>query len=105
MGTEAILRPILYRFADDGKVVAYVYYEYEPGRGAAAKLLTKDEARREKAQLWWILSGTRIRACAAIHSRALVSEENLPNKRANPFGPVIRTRHIRPFRTVAKVAI
>ena len=26
--------------------VAYVYYEEEPGRRSAAKLLTKDEARR-----------------------------------------------------------
>jgi hypothetical protein len=26
--------------------LAYVYYENEPGRGSAAKLLSKDEARR-----------------------------------------------------------
>ena len=29
-----------------GQKVAYVYYEEEPGRRSAAKLLTKDEARR-----------------------------------------------------------
>jgi hypothetical protein len=29
-----------------GQKLAYVYYEDEPGRQAAAKLLTKDEARR-----------------------------------------------------------
>jgi hypothetical protein len=29
-----------------GQKLAYVYYENEPGRRAAAKLLTKDEARR-----------------------------------------------------------
>ena len=29
-----------------GQKLAYVYYEDEPGRRAAAKLLTKDEARR-----------------------------------------------------------
>jgi hypothetical protein len=30
----------------DGQQLAYVYYENEPGRQSAAKLLTKDEARR-----------------------------------------------------------
>ena len=30
----------------DGEQLAYVYYESEPGRRSAAKLLTKDEARR-----------------------------------------------------------
>ena len=29
-----------------GQKLAYVYFEYEPGRRAAAKLLTKEEARR-----------------------------------------------------------
>jgi len=29
-----------------GQKLAYVYYEQEPGRRSAAKLLTKDEARR-----------------------------------------------------------
>jgi hypothetical protein len=29
-----------------GQQLAYVYYENEPGRRSAAKLLTKDEARR-----------------------------------------------------------
>src|SRR5215467_10851415 len=31
--------------------------------------------------------------CAAIHSRARFSEVNLPNKRTEPFGSVICTRH------------
>jgi hypothetical protein len=30
----------------NGQKVAYVYFEEEPGRHSAAKLLTKDEARR-----------------------------------------------------------
>jgi hypothetical protein len=30
----------------DGQQLAYVYYEEEPGRRSASKLLSKDEARR-----------------------------------------------------------
>jgi hypothetical protein len=31
---------------DNGQKLAYVHFEEEPGRRSAAKLLTKDEARR-----------------------------------------------------------
>ena len=30
----------------NGQSLAYIYYEEEPGRHSAAKLLSKDEARR-----------------------------------------------------------
>jgi hypothetical protein len=35
----------------DGQQLAYVYYSNEPGRRSAAKLLSKDEARRIAANI------------------------------------------------------
>ena len=35
----------------DGQQLAYIYYEEETGRRSAAKLLTKDEARRTAANI------------------------------------------------------
>ena len=35
----------------DGQQLAYVYFESEPGRRSAAKLLTKDQARRIAANI------------------------------------------------------
>jgi hypothetical protein len=35
----------------NGQALSYVYYESEPGRQSAAKLLPKDEARRIAANI------------------------------------------------------
>jgi hypothetical protein len=35
----------------NGQQIAYVYFENEPGRRSAAKLLSKDEARRIAANI------------------------------------------------------
>jgi hypothetical protein len=34
----------------NGQRLAYVYFEEEPGRRSVAKLLTKDEARRDRGE-------------------------------------------------------
>jgi len=44
---SAEVQPNYYVVRDaDGQQLAYIYYECEPGRRSAAKLLTKDETRR-----------------------------------------------------------
>ena len=45
---SAELQPNYYVIRDaDGQQIAYIYYSNDPDRRSAAKLLTKDEARRD----------------------------------------------------------
>jgi len=49
---SAELQPNYYVVRDaNGQQIAYIYYECEPGRRSAAKLLSKDEARRIAANI------------------------------------------------------
>ncbi len=49
---SAEVTPNCYIVRDDNRQqLAYVYYESEPGRQSAAKLLSKDEARRIAANI------------------------------------------------------
>jgi len=42
---------VAFKFCSTGQRLAYVYFEEEPGRRSAAKLLAKDEARRIAANI------------------------------------------------------
>jgi hypothetical protein len=64
-----------------GRVLAYVYYEEEPGRRAAANLLTKHEARRvaQYCQVAEIQDGRR--GFVGVRSQHRQSERMMSAKR------------------------
>jgi DNA-binding HxlR family transcriptional regulator len=43
--------PDEWRLTPNGQALSYVYYENEPGRRSAAKLLSQDEVRRIEANI------------------------------------------------------
>ena len=49
--SRTVLLAIVKERDANGQALSYVYYESEPGRRSAAKLLSKDEARRIAANI------------------------------------------------------
>jgi hypothetical protein len=49
-----------------GQQLAYVYFEDEPGRRSAAKLLTKDEARRDRNQFCQVARAAEVATSLAL---------------------------------------
>jgi hypothetical protein len=68
----------------DGQALSYIYYESEPGRRSAAKLLSKDEARRIAALS--LRANTRcLRYWAAILASPLTMRNKSISARTTPF--------------------
>jgi hypothetical protein len=51
MNRDDVRRPSCFIRDTNGQALAYAYFEDEPGRRAAAKPLTRDEARRIAANI------------------------------------------------------
>jgi hypothetical protein len=84
---SAEVQPNYYVVRDaDGQQIAYVYYSNDPERRSAAKLLTKDEARRIAAniaklpELWLHLLAQSVQAARAAPGRCRPTSPPQPRR-------------------------
>jgi hypothetical protein len=73
----------------DGQQLACVYFENEPGRRSATKLLTKDEARRIAANIGCLLfvfaSGRRFAKCLRVQIFQQTVDFHIPDEITDVF--------------------
>ena len=93
---SAEVQPNCYVVRDaNDQQIAYIYYESEPGRRSAAKLLSKDEARRiavniaklrERISVAFLYSPSTRRRCSSRISSAMLVRDRRTSSANGAFG-------------------